>query len=100
MASASADSFFVYIVNCCDGSLYIGHTSDVAARVQFHNEGAGAAWTRTRRPAELVYSEPAASAQAAVRREVQLKGWSHAKKLALIRDDIAALKSLAKRQIH
>jgi predicted GIY-YIG superfamily endonuclease len=101
MASAPADSlFFVYILRCADGSLYVGHTTDLQQRVKVHNDGAGAAWTACRRPVELVYSERALDECRAVRRESQLKGWTHAKKLALIRGDFTALKTLARRPIR
>jgi putative endonuclease len=73
MASAPADSFFVYILRCADNSLYIGHTSDVPDRVKTHNEGRGAAWTARRRPVELLFQEGFPSELAAIRRELQLK---------------------------
>lgn len=101
MASAPADSsFFVYILRCADGSLYVGHTTDLQDRVKVHNDGRGATWTACRRPVELAYHEPAANETGAIRRELQIKGWTHAKKLALIRGDRAALKSLARRRVH
>jgi predicted GIY-YIG superfamily endonuclease len=99
MASAPADSFFVYILRCSDGSLYIGHTSDLHARLKAHNDGQGAPWTACRRPVELVYQEEQQSEIKAVARERQLKRWTHGKKLALIRGDRATLKSLARRRI-
>jgi putative endonuclease len=97
-ASASADSFSVYIVRCNDGSLYVGHTADVAARVSCHNNGTGAEWTAARLPVVLVYVESAQSEQAAIQRERQIKRWTHAKKIALIQADFKRLKSLAKRR--
>jgi predicted GIY-YIG superfamily endonuclease len=97
-ASASADSFFVYIVRCADDSLYVGHTSQLQARVQLHNDGRGALWTANRRPVHLVYQEQHPSEKAAIARERQLKHWAHAKKLALINGDLGTLKSLAKRR--
>jgi len=98
MASASADSFFAYILQCADGTLYIGRTSDLTERIIRHNEGRGAAWTSRRRPVKLVYNEPFPSELEATRRELQLKRWSLAKKLALINGASATLKSLAKRR--
>jgi putative endonuclease len=95
---ASSGPFFVYIVRCSDDSLYVGHTRDVDARVQLHNDGRGAHWTANRRPVRLVYQEPQPSRQKAVARERQLKRWTHAKKLALINGDRTALKSLARRR--
>jgi predicted GIY-YIG superfamily endonuclease len=101
MASAPADSeFFVYILRCIDGSLYVGHTADLQQRVKDHNDGIGASWTACRRPIELVYSEPAAHLRGAIRRESQLKGWTHAKKLALVRGDLTHLKALSRRRVR
>ena len=97
-ASASADSFFVYVVRCSDDSLYVGHTSNVDERVIVHNEGRGARWTACRCPVILVYQESQSSAEDAIARERQIKRWTHAKKLALINGDKAKLKALAKRR--
>jgi predicted GIY-YIG superfamily endonuclease len=99
-AHASADSCFVYILRCADGSFYVGHAADVFARVEMHNEGRGALWTARRRPVTLVYQELAFSKAGAVAREQQIKQWTHNKKLALIDGDLARLKALAKRRIH
>jgi predicted GIY-YIG superfamily endonuclease len=99
-ASASADSFFVYILRCADGSLYIGHTSNVEDRVASHNDGRGALWTACRRPVNLVYQEQHPSEVKAITRERQLKRWTHVKKTALVNGDRAKLKSLAKRRIR
>jgi putative endonuclease len=91
-------SHFVYILLCADGSYYIGQTTDLEARVSQHNAGQGAAWTAARRPVRLVFHEFAADAIQAAQRERQIKGWSHAKKRALIEGDALALKALAKRR--
>jgi predicted GIY-YIG superfamily endonuclease len=99
-ASASADSFFVYILRCVDDSFYVGHTSNVDERLKVHNDGGGALWTACRRPVVLVYSEPQPSEEQAIARERQLKRWTHAKKLALINGERATLKALAKRRTH
>jgi predicted GIY-YIG superfamily endonuclease len=99
-ASATADSFFVYILRCADGTLYIGHTSNVEDRVATHYDGRGALWTARRRPVNLVYQEQHPSEAKAITRERQLKRWTHAKKIALINGDRAHLKSLAKRRIR
>jgi predicted GIY-YIG superfamily endonuclease len=74
----------VYILRCADGSYYVGVASVVAQRLKQHNDGTGPAYTRKRRPVELVYAEPCASHLAAVRREKQLKGWRREKKERLI----------------
>ena len=98
-ASASADSFFVYILRCIDDSLYVGHTSDVDERVKVHNDVRGASWTACRRPVVLAYWELQPSEEEAIARERQIKRWTHAKKLALINGDRSKLKDLAKRRI-
>jgi len=87
--------YHVYIVMCSDGSYYVGHTDDLASRMRRHNEGRGPAYTRTRRPVTLLYSEACASEACAAARERQLKNWSAAKKEALVRGDRALLRRLS-----
>ena len=48
---------YTYILQCSDGSLYTGWTNDLEARIQAHNAGRGAKYTRSRRPVKLVYYE-------------------------------------------
>ena len=86
--------YFVYILHCADRSLYIGHTEDVDARVETHNRGEGAAFTRRRLPVLVVFTERHPSRQAASARERQIKRWTRAKKEALITGNLAALKRL------
>ena len=74
----------VYILRCCDGSLYTGITTDTTRRVREHNSGKGAKYTRTRRPIELVYQEDCADHSHALRRELEIKALSRDKKLKLI----------------
>jgi predicted GIY-YIG superfamily endonuclease len=89
--------WYLYILKCADGSYYIGHTNDLALRIQRHNSSRAAKWTASRLPAKLVYKESYQNEQEAMLRERQLKNWSRAKKEALARCDIEALKTLAKR---
>jgi predicted GIY-YIG superfamily endonuclease len=89
---------WVYILRCCDGTLYVGHTSDLAIRVARHNAGAASQYTACRRPVVLVFSEEHDTREAAVSREQQLKRWSATKKEALIRQDFESLHLLAKRR--
>ena len=89
--------FYTYIVRCADGTLYVGHTEDLASRERIHNDGKGAKYTAARRPVRMVYAEEHASMESAIARERQLKGWSREKKEALIRDDRAALDYLSHR---
>jgi putative endonuclease len=88
----------VYLVGCADDSLYVGHAADVAVREQAHNDGRGAAYTRDRRPVRVVFTEPHASLESAVRRERQIKRWSRAKKEALVAGSMQGLKQLAQRR--
>ncbi|MEP7358479.1 MAG: GIY-YIG nuclease family protein [Anaerolineales bacterium] len=74
---------FVYIVRCADGSLYTGWAVDVDRRVKTHNAGRGARYTRSHRPVELVYSEELPTRTEAMKRELAIKAYSRAKKLAL-----------------
>lgn len=76
--------FFVYMVRCADGTLYTGWSNDPHARVEAHNAGKGAKYTRSRLPVSLVYSEECESLSAALKRERELKPWSRARKEALI----------------
>jgi predicted GIY-YIG superfamily endonuclease len=76
--------YFVYMVRCADGTLYTGLARDAEARVRVHNSGKGAKYTRSRLPVSLVYCEPCASRSAALKRELELKPLSRARKEALI----------------
>lgn len=69
----AAPTWFVYIVRCADRTLYTGVAIDVRARVQAHNAGKGARYTRARLPVKLVYREPVASRSAALKREYAIK---------------------------
>src|SRR5918994_7057912 len=89
---------FVYILRCSDNTFYVGHTDNLTAREQAHNEGTATQYTARRRPVKLVYSETFDSLASALRREKQLKRWSGEKKQALITGDIATLKRLSQRR--
>ena len=88
---------FTYILRCADDTLYVGHTENLVSREQTHNDGKGAKYTAARRPVRMVYAEEHSSAGSAIARERQLKRWSHKKKEALIRGDLAALRALGQR---
>lgn len=77
-------AFAAYIVECADGTLYTGSTSDIEKRLREHNEGTGAKYTRGRGPVVLRYLEEAATRGAALSREAALKRLSRSAKLALI----------------
>ena len=65
--------FFVYLLCCSDNSLYCGWTTDLEKRIEAHNSGRGAKYTKSRRPVELVYSEECESKSAAMKREWFIK---------------------------
>ncbi|MBI4139144.1 GIY-YIG nuclease family protein [Candidatus Uhrbacteria bacterium] len=75
----------IYLVRCADGSLYAGISTDVLKRMKKHNDGNGAAYTRSRRPVVLVWKEKATSESHARKREAEIKGWTRAMKEDLIR---------------
>ena len=80
------EDYYVYMVRCSDGSLYTGSTNNLPARIEKHNRGEGARYTRGRRPVTLVYSESAASKSDALKREIQIKKMTRADKLSLIKE--------------
>lgn len=87
---------FMYIVECSDGTLYVGSTRDVERRLWEHNEGLGAAYTRHRRPVRLLYVEEFNRIDDAFNREKQIQNWSRAKRLALIEQCWDELHELAR----
>jgi putative endonuclease len=90
-------AFIVYILQCADASYYVGSAADVERRLDEHNDGRGSRHTASRRPVRLMYTEECSSLRACVARERQIKGWSIAKKRALIEGRTADLNRLAKR---
>lgn len=85
--------YIVYILECSDGSYYTGSTDDINRRLGQHQQGVEApSYTFTRRPVKLVWtSEETQYYYDALRWERQIKGWSRAKKQALIRGEFDAL---------
>lgn len=75
--------WMVYIVRCRDGSLYTGITNDLARRLDAHNRGRGARYTRGRRPVVVVHTEEFVRKGDALRREAALKRLRTAAKRAL-----------------
>ena len=76
---------YVYILECADGSLYVGCTNNPKKRLKQHNDSKwGAHYTKIRRPVILRHAEEFRTLVQARRRETQIKGWNRSKKLALI----------------
>ena len=77
--------FYCYILECADGSLYTGWTTEPERRVKQHNAGRGAKYTRTHRPVKLVYVEELPDRASAMKRELVIKGMPRERKLKLIK---------------
>lgn len=87
--------FFVYLLRCADGSYYCGQTDNLEVRLHQHGVGE-IGYTATRKPVLLVWQGEFETRDEAVRFERQVKGWSRAKKEALIAGDWEQIKLLAK----
>ena len=75
---------FVYILRCCDDSLYTGIARDVQRRLKLHQAGRGAKYTATRLPVELAWSREVPTWSEAMREERRIKRLPRAKKLLLL----------------
>ncbi|MBM4195801.1 MAG: GIY-YIG nuclease family protein [Gammaproteobacteria bacterium] len=84
MAAGHSKAWYVYLVECRDGSLYTGIARDVQTRVAAHNDGGGARYTRSRRPVRLVYKVRMAGKSQALRREHAIKQLKAADKRRLV----------------
>ena len=79
--------FFVYILECDDGTYYTGYTPDIERRVKLHNDGKGAKYTRTRRPVKLVWLKEYRYFKKAFMEEIRIKKLSRKAKEELIRQE-------------
>jgi putative endonuclease len=77
--------WFLYLLRCNNGAYYTGITKDIHNRIERHNAGKGAKFTRSHRPVELVYYEQYHTESEARKREREVKGWKRKKKETLIR---------------
>jgi len=75
---------FVYILECSDGSLYTGWTSNLEKRLERHNEGKASKYTRSKRPVVLKYFEVCEDKSEALKREAEIKKMKRAEKLSLL----------------
>jgi len=90
-------SAFIYIVVCCDGHFYVGSTrGSLERRIAAHNTGYYGGYTSSRLPVRLVFSQHFDRIADAIAAERRVKGWTRAKKQALIDGDLDRLKLLAK----
>jgi putative endonuclease len=88
--------FWVYLLRCSDDKFYVGHTDNLEARLWQHQRGLGGHFTSRRRPVELVWSETAPTREEALAFERRIKGWTRAKKQALIAGDWAEINRLSR----
>ena len=89
-------SFWLYIIECADKSLYVGHTDNIDERMRLHDLGVDGSYTASRRPLILVHAQELETRFEALAMERKLKGWSRAKKLAFIASDWNEISRLAK----
>ena len=85
----------MYIVECSNGAFYTGSTRDLEERIEEHNIGEGANFTRKHGPVELIYYEEFDWIDDAFNREKQVQGWSRKKKEALIKGNTEDLNLLS-----
>lgn len=88
--------FWAYLLRCSDGSFYCGHTENLEERIASHHHGQIRGYTHSRRPLTFVWSQEFATRYEALSAERQIKGWSKAKKQALIEGDWALVSLLAR----
>jgi putative endonuclease len=94
-AATVAGMPWTYILECADGSFYVGSTRDLEERVEQHNTGLGAAYTRRRRPVRLAWAAEFERIDEAYEFEKQVQNWSRAKRIALIEGRFDDLPDLA-----
>ena len=92
--------FYVYIIKCCDGSYYTGHTDNIEKRIYEHKHKKYDNYTSSRLPIEVVYVQYFASRDAAFVAECRIKGWTRRKKEALILKNWNKLRKYAKKSFE
>jgi predicted GIY-YIG superfamily endonuclease len=75
---------YCYILECADGTYYTGWSTDPQRRMDQHNKGKGARYTKTRRPVKLVYVEPQTDKISALKRERAIKALTRKQKIILV----------------
>ena len=92
---AGAMAFWAYLLRCGDGSFYAGHTDDLDTRMASHFAGRGCDYTARRQPISLAWAQAFPARAEALANERRIKGWSRAKKEALIAGDWERVSQLA-----
>ncbi len=75
--------WFVYVLECEDGSFYTGSTNNLEKRFLEHKNGQGGKYTRSHKPIKIIYSEKLSTQSEALKKEAQIKSWPRAKKKRL-----------------
>ena len=91
---------WMYILECADGSYYVGSTKDLEHRLLEHQDGRGARYTTRRLPVKLVYFEEYNHVAEAFEREKQVQNWSRAKREALINGNRETLPAFARKKFE
>lgn len=94
--SCAGMSFWAYMLHCNAGRLYVGHADDLERRIWQYETGVIRGFTRNYLPVKLDWCQEFPTREEAKAAEKQLKGWSRAKKLALIREDGEEISRLAR----
>jgi tRNA/rRNA methyltransferase len=87
--------FFMYMLQCNDGSYYVGHTDNIESRISAHNQGFVEGYTKKRLPVTVVYVQCFGTRIEAITAERQVKGWSRRKKQALAENDWDKIKAIS-----
>lgn len=90
--------FYMYILECIDGTYYVGHTDDIENRIAQHNNREGGTYTAKRLPVKVVFSQEFAGRDEALAAERQVKKWCKAKKEALMKNNWFLVNLLAKKK--
>jgi putative endonuclease len=83
LAKSNQENWFVYIIKCSDDTLYTGITNNVSKRIEDHEKGVGAKYTKGRSPFQLLFTEQHPNRSSASKREIEIKSFSKIEKLAL-----------------
>ncbi|MEK7555702.1 MAG: GIY-YIG nuclease family protein [Patescibacteria group bacterium] len=78
--------YYVYLLQCGDGTIYTGITTDVERRFQEHKNGKGGHYTSSRKAVKLLYTEKQKDRSSAQKREAEIKGWRREEKLHFVRE--------------
>ena len=91
----NSKTWVVYILRCCDGSLYTGITNNIEKRLAAHHQGKAAKYTRSRRPVELLVTGTAMERSAAMRLEIKIKRQPKDKKVSALKKHAPRMSSTA-----